>query len=206
MHSPWDFNTPSLPSVRWWSRPPSTLSGSAIAVALGYHRSEIGMFFCCPFDALLGGTMATYAGQIPVPEENWPYPPEFVLQPSWKHLWFWPAPHSDLFGGVIPCSLRDTSETVVVIDSPVFNLWILCFYIHNTIVNIGVFIQGMGCSLLAILAGVCRWSWAWLDLHWFPSSATLSYASLLLLRGLWWCLIPAFTIACGTCWKHEMLE
>ena len=51
-----------------------------------------------------------------------------------------------------------------------------------------------------------RWSpGLWLDLHWFPSSAILSYALLLLLRGLWqtpfW--FRPFTIACGTCWKHR---
>ena len=34
----------------------------SIAVASVTAGQKIGMFFCCPFDAL-GGTMATYAGQ-----------------------------------------------------------------------------------------------------------------------------------------------
>ena len=53
----------------------------SIAVASVTAGQKIGMFFCCPFDAL-GGTMATYAGQNAGAGKLTVSAREFVLQPS----------------------------------------------------------------------------------------------------------------------------
>ena len=62
-----------------------------------------------------------------------------------------------LFGGVIPLLFVDASETVVIHQAHQFLTFNSLFYIPLTIVNVWRFtIQGMGYSLLAILAGVCE--------------------------------------------------
>ena len=60
-------------------------------------------------------------------------------------------------GGVIPLLFVDASETVVIHQAHQFLMYNSLFYIPLTIVNVWRFtIQGMGHSLLAILAGVCE--------------------------------------------------
>ncbi len=62
-----------------------------------------------------------------------------------------------VFGGVIPLLFVDASETVVIHQAHQFLTFNSLFYIPLTIVNVWRFtIQGMGYSLLAILAGVCE--------------------------------------------------
>ncbi|MFR4441448.1 MAG: MATE family efflux transporter, partial [Hungatella sp.] len=121
------------------------------------HRSEIGMFFCCPFDAP-GGTMATYAGQ------NAGAGKTDRIRQGVRSATFIGSIYSvlacivlTLFGGVIPLLFVDASETVVIHQAHQFLTFNSLFYIPLTIVNVWRFtIQGMGYSLLAILAGVCE--------------------------------------------------
>ena len=118
---------------------------------------KIGMFFCCPFDAL-GGTMATYAGQ------NAGAGKTDRIRQGVRSATFIGSIYSvlacivlTLFGGVIPLLFVDASETVVIHQAHQFLTFNSLFYIPLTIVNVWRFtIQGMGYSLLAILAGVCE--------------------------------------------------
>ena len=58
---------------------------------------------------------------------------------------------------MIPLLFVDASETVVIHQAHQFLIFNSLFYIPLTIVNVWRFtIQGMGYSLLAILAGVCE--------------------------------------------------
>ena len=110
----------------------------SIAVASVTAGQKIGMFFSCPFDALGGQGVrsATFIGSI------YSVLACIVLT---------------LFGGVIPLLFVDASETVVIHQAHQFLTFNSLFYIPLTIVNVWRFtIQGMGYSLLAILAGVCE--------------------------------------------------
>ena len=119
--------------------------------------SKVSMFFCCPFDAL-GGTMATYAGQ------NAGAGKTDRIRQGVRSATFIGSIYSvlacivlTLFGGVIPLLFVDASETVVIHQAHQFLTFNSLFYIPLTIVNVWRFtIQGMGYSLLAILAGVCE--------------------------------------------------
>ena len=53
----------------------------SIAVASVTAGQKIGMFFCCPFDAL-GGTMQPMPDRMPVPVKLTVSAREFVQQPS----------------------------------------------------------------------------------------------------------------------------
>ena len=129
----------------------------SIAVASVTAGQKIGMFFCCPFDAL-GGTMATYAGQ------NAGAGKTDRIRQGVRSATFIGSIYSvlacivlTLFGGVIPLLFVDASETVVIHQAHQFLTFNSLFYIPLTIVNVWRFtIQGMGYSLLAILAGVCE--------------------------------------------------
>lgn len=81
-----------------------------------------------------------------------------------------------VFGGVIPLLFVDASETVVIHQAHQFLTFNSLFYIPLTIVNVWRFtIQGMGYSLLAILAGVCEMIAApWSASCWCRSLATSS--------------------------------
>ena len=122
-----------------------------------YHLYRLCMFFCCPFDAL-GGTMATYAGQ------NAGAGKTDRIRQGVRSATFIGSIYSvlacivlTLFGGVIPLLFVDASETVVIHQAHQFLTFNSLFYIPLTIVNVWRFtIQGMGYSLLAILAGVCE--------------------------------------------------
>ena len=128
-----------------------------MAVAAVSTGSKVSMFFCCPFDAL-GGTMATYAGQ------NAGAGKTDRIRQGVRSATFIGSIYSvlacivlTLFGGVIPLLFVDASETVVIHQAHQFLTFNSLFYIPLTIVNVWRFtIQGMGYSLLAILAGVCE--------------------------------------------------
>ena len=129
----------------------------SIAVASVTAGQKIGMFFCCPFDAL-GGTMATYAGQ------NAGAGKVDRIRQGVRSATLIGGIYSiaacivlTVFGGVIPLLFVDVSETVVIHQAHQFLTFNSLFYIPLTIVNVWRFtIQGMGYSLLAILAGVCE--------------------------------------------------
>ena len=129
----------------------------SIAVASVTAGQKIGMFFCCPFDAL-GGTMATYAGQ------NAGAGKVDRIRQGVRSATLIGGIYSiaacivlTVFGGVIPLLFVDASETVVIHQAHQFLTFNSLFYIPLTIVNVWRFtIQGMGYSLLAILAGVCE--------------------------------------------------
>jgi putative MATE family efflux protein len=119
--------------------------------------SKMFNFTCCPFDAL-GSTMATYAGQ------NAGAGKTDRIRQGVRSATFIGSIYSvlacivlTLFGGVIPLLFVDASETVVIHQAHQFLTFNSLFYIPLTIVNVWRFtIQGMGYSLLAILAGVCE--------------------------------------------------
>lgn len=121
----------------------------SIAVASVTAGQKIGMFFCCPFDAL-GGTMATYAGQ------NAGAGKTDRIRQGVRSATFIGSIYSvlacivlTLFGGVIPLLFVDASETVVIHQAHQFLTFNSLFYIPLTIVNVWRFtIQGMGYSLL----------------------------------------------------------
>lgn len=129
----------------------------SIAVASVTAGQKISMFFCCPFDAL-GGTMASYAGQNAGAGK-----PERIRQ-GVRSATVIGSVYSVLAcifltvcGGVIPLLFVDASETLVIHQAHQFLMYNSLFYIPLTIVNVWRFtIQGMGHSLLAILAGVCE--------------------------------------------------
>ena len=133
----------------------NTLGSNAVASMTA--GSKIGMFFCCTFDAL-GGTMATYAGQNACAGKT------DRIRQGVRSATFIGSIYSvlacivlTLFGSVIPLLFVDASETVVIHQAHQFLTFNSLFYIPLTIVNVWRFtIQGMGYSLLAILAGVCE--------------------------------------------------
>lgn len=129
----------------------------SVAVASVTAGQKIGLFFCCPFDAL-GGTMATYAGQN---------------AGAGKISRIWQGVRSAtalgavyavlacailcLFGDRIPLLFVDAGETGVIRQARQLLIYNSLFYIPLAIVNVWRFtIQGMGFSLLAVAAGVCE--------------------------------------------------
>ncbi|MDD6074239.1 MAG: MATE family efflux transporter [Clostridium sp.] len=129
----------------------------SIAVASVAAGQKISMFFCCPFDAL-GSTMATYAGQ------NVGAGKLSRIRQGVHSATFAGAVYSIIafgilytFGGIIPLLFVDPSETVVIAQAHQFLTFNSLFYIPLTIVNVWRFtIQGMGFSILAIVAGICE--------------------------------------------------
>ncbi len=129
----------------------------SIAVASVAAGQKISMFFCCPFDAL-GSTMATYAGQ------NVGAGKLSRIRQGVRSATLAGAVYSLIafgilyvFGGVIPLLFVDPSETIVIAQAHQFLTFNSMFYIPLTIVNVWRFtIQGMGFSVLAIVAGICE--------------------------------------------------
>ena len=148
----------------------------SIAVASVTAGQKIGMFFCCPFDAI--GGIYSIAACI-------------VLT---------------VFGGVIPLLFVDASETVVIHQAHQFLTFNSLFYIPLTIVNVWRFtIQGMGYSLLAILAGVCEMiARAMVGFLLVP---IFGYIIICFASPLAWLLADAFLIpAFFYCQKHLLSE
>ena len=167
---------------------------------------KIGMFFCCPFDAL-GGTMATYAGQ------NAGAGKVDRIRQGVRSATLIGGIYSiaacivlTVFGGVIPLLFVDTSETVVIHQAHQFLTFNSLFYIPLTIVNVWRFtIQGMGYSLLAILAGVCEMiARAMVGFLLVP---IFGYIIICFASPLAWLLADAFLIpAFFYCQKHLLSE
>lgn len=133
----------------------NTLGSDAVASMTA--GSKIGMFFCCPFDAL-GSTMATYGGQ------NVGAKKLDRISAGLKSCSVLGVGYSILAFGILALTGRqlalffvESAETQVIDNVYLFLLINSAFYIPLAFVNIVRFlIQGMGYSKFAILAGVCE--------------------------------------------------
>jgi len=133
----------------------NTLGSNAVASMTA--GSKIGMFFCCPFDAL-GSTMATYGGQ------NVGAKKLERISAGLKSCSVLGIGYSILAFGILALTGRqlalffvESAETQVIENVYLFLLINSAFYIPLAFVNIVRFlIQGMGYSKFAILAGVCE--------------------------------------------------
>lgn len=133
----------------------NTLGSNAVASMTA--GSKIGMFFCCPFDAL-GSTMATYGGQ------NVGAKKLDRISAGLKSCSLLGIGYSVLAFGILAFAGRylalffvESAETQVIENVQLFLMINSAFYIPLAFVNIVRFlIQGMGYSKFAILAGVCE--------------------------------------------------
>lgn len=131
----------------------NTLGSSAVAAMTA--GSKVGMFFCCPFDAL-GSTMATYGGQNVGAKK-----PERISQ-GLKSCSMLGVGYSILAFLVLTLTGRqlalffvESAQAEVIQNVQLFLFINSIFYIPLAYVNIVRFlIQGMGYSKFAILAGV----------------------------------------------------
>ncbi len=129
----------------------------AMAVAAVTAGSKIGMFFCCPFDAL-GSTMATYGGQN-IGARKLDRISAGLKAASIMGIGYSLAAFGVLllFGKEIGLLFLDADETEILGQVHQFLVGNSMFYIPLAFVNIVRFlIQGMGYSKLAVLAGVCE--------------------------------------------------
>ncbi|MCR5102012.1 MAG: MATE family efflux transporter [Butyrivibrio sp.] len=127
------------------------------AVAAVTAANKVGMFLCCPFDAM-GSTMSTYAGQN-VGAKKLDHLQQGLIACSKLGIIYallalvilW------LFGANFVRLFIDSSEETVINLAAYYLKWQSAFYIPLAFVNIVRFlIQGMGYSMFAILAGVCE--------------------------------------------------
>ena len=130
--------------------------GSA-AVASTAAAAKIGMFFCCPFDAM-GSTMATYAGQNvgagTLGRVSQGIKSTSILGLVYSVLAFGALA---LFGPTIALLFVDSSETAILQNVSWFLNINSAFFFPLALVNIIRFtIQGLGFSKFAVLAGVCE--------------------------------------------------
>lgn len=130
--------------------------GSA-AVASTAAAAKIGMFFCCPFDAM-GSTMATYAGQNvgagKLGRVSQGIKSTSILGLVYSVLAFGVLA---LFGPTIALLFVDSSETAILQNVSWFLNINSAFFFPLALVNIIRFtIQGLGFSKFAVLAGVCE--------------------------------------------------
>lgn len=129
----------------------------AVAVASVTAASKVGMFFCCPFDAM-GSTMATYGGQ------NVGAKRLDRIGPGLKACSLLGIVYSIaaliilfIFGDKLAALFVDTPDPQLLDNARVFLIINSAFYIPLAFVNILRFlIQGMGFGTFAILAGVCE--------------------------------------------------
>lgn len=129
----------------------------SMAVAAVTAGSKIGMFFCCPYDAL-GSTMATYGGQ------NIGARKLDRIGEGLRAAVIMGGVYSVialivlvLFGKPLGLLFLDESRTEILGQVHLFLIVNSAFYFPLALVNIVRFlIQGMGYSKLAVLAGVCE--------------------------------------------------
>lgn len=130
--------------------------GSA-AVAAMTAGTKIGMFFCCPFDAM-GSTMATYGGQN-IGARKLDRISAGMKVTVWMGLAYSLIALVVLgfFGRTIGLLFVDADQTEILGQVHQFLVINAAFYFPLALVNIVRFmIQGMGYSKLAVLAGVCE--------------------------------------------------
>lgn len=127
-------------------------SNSVAAMTAG---SKIGMFFCCPYDAL-GSTMATYGGQN-VGAKKMERIREGLKSCSILGIGYSVIAFIVLYfaGGILATFFVESAEAEIIAQVHLFLIINSAFYIPLAFVNIVRFlIQGMGYSKFAILAGV----------------------------------------------------
>lgn len=129
----------------------------SLAVAAIAAASKIGMFFCCPFDAM-GSTMATYAGQNvgagKLERVSRGMKSTCVLGLIYSVLAFLVLA---FFGKTIALLFVSPSEHAILQDVNSYLVITAAFFFPLALVNIVRFtIQGLGFSRFAILAGVCE--------------------------------------------------
>ncbi len=127
----------------------------ADVVAAVTTAGKVGMFFVCPFDAL-GSTMSTYGGQNvgagKLDRLSKGLKAAGILGSAYAIIAFGIL---YMFGQYFSLLFMDASEVVVLEYAHQYLIWNSAFYIPLAFVNIVRFlIQGMGFSMLAILAGV----------------------------------------------------
>lgn len=133
----------------------NTLGSQAVACVTA--GSRIGMFFCCPYDAM-GSTMSTYAGQ------NVGAGKIKRLSDGLKSCTLLGLIYSVaacfvlcLFGSKIALLFVSAQEVAILGKVQTFLIVNSAFYFPLALVNIVRFtIQGMGFSMLAVVAGVCE--------------------------------------------------
>lgn len=129
----------------------------SMAVAAIAAATKIGMFFCCPFDAM-GSTMATYAGQNvgagKLERVSAGMKSTCVLGLVYSVLAFVVLA---LSGKTIALLFVSPSEHAILQDVNRYLVISAAFFFPLALVNIVRFtIQGLGFSRFAILAGVCE--------------------------------------------------
>lgn len=129
----------------------------AMAVASVTAASKVGLFFCCPYDAL-GSTMATYGGQN-VGAKKLERLGQGLKACSVLGIVYSVAAFFILFlfGDKLAALFVDVPDPELLANAKLFLTINGAFYIPLAFVNIVRFlIQGMGFSTFAILAGVCE--------------------------------------------------
>ncbi|MGN0157630.1 MAG: MATE family efflux transporter [Brotaphodocola sp.] len=129
----------------------------SMAVAAVTAGSKIGMFFCCPYDAL-GSTMATYGGQ------NIGANKLDRINEGLRAAVIMGGVYSAaaiviliVFGRPLGLLFLDAGQEEILSQVHLFLIVNAAFYFPLALVNIVRFlIQGMGYSKLAVLAGVCE--------------------------------------------------
>lgn len=129
----------------------------SMAVASVTAANKVGMFFCCPFDAM-GSAMSTYAGQN-LGAGKLKRVTKGVL--SCCLIGFIYAVLAFLilflFGSKIALLFLNADEIAILDNVRLYLLISSAFYFPLALVNIVRFtIQGLGYSKLAIIAGVCE--------------------------------------------------
>ncbi len=129
----------------------------SMAVAAVTAANKVGMFFCCPLDAM-GSTMSTYAGQN-LGAGELKRVTKGVLSCCILGLVYSALAFLVLFffGRNISLLFLDADETGLLDNVRLYLLVGSSFYFPLALVNILRFtIQGLGFSKLAIVAGVCE--------------------------------------------------
>ncbi|MDE7310634.1 MAG: MATE family efflux transporter [Eubacterium sp.] len=133
----------------------NTLGSTAVASVTAANK--VGMFFCCPFDAM-GSTMSTYAGQN-LGAGKLKRVTKGVLSCCMIGLVYAALAFLVLFlfGSKIALLFLDASEVTILANAKLYLTVGSAFYFPLGLVNIMRFtIQGLGYSKLAIMAGVCE--------------------------------------------------
>lgn len=129
----------------------------SMAVASVTAANKVGMFFCCPFDAM-GSTMSTYAGQN-LGAGKLKRVTKGLMSCCQIGLAYAVCAFLILFffGSKIALLFLDADEAAILDNVQLFLTICSAFYFPLALVNIIRFtIQGLGYSKLAILAGVCE--------------------------------------------------
>ncbi len=129
----------------------------AAAVASVTAAGKVGMFFCCPYDAL-GSTMATYGGQnvgAKKPERLGQGIKASMIIASVYSVFALLIAY--LFGAELSSLFVDGADAQLLADARMLLIINSIFFIPLAVVNVVRFlIQGMGFGVLAITAGVCE--------------------------------------------------